>query len=292
MNRLNHLNITTLGNVCKYFEKNISIEKMIPLLPVIIRFDGSNFSGFTKNFKKPCDERLSNLMMDTTEYMFKLTNASIAYTQSDEITLVIYQNHINETPEISNIFGNGRKQKMLTELTSHLTVFFTENVKKYIPEVTKIPVFDCRVYQVPNLEWAVNQVYWRQLDGIRNSKLNLGRCFYSQNELSNLSPSRIKEKLYLEKNVLWSAENDHFKFGTFFVRKEIEKPYSIEELDKLPEKHNARKNPNLVYKRNIIIKESLHLGRIDNIDTFIFDNDQEMILSTFKIAENNQTDSF
>ena len=40
----------TLGDWCKWLEKNFSPEIMIPNLPVIIRFDGSNFHGWTKKW--------------------------------------------------------------------------------------------------------------------------------------------------------------------------------------------------------------------------------------------------
>ncbi len=39
----------TLAVYSKWLEKNFSPEVMIPLLPVIIRLDGNNFSKWTKN---------------------------------------------------------------------------------------------------------------------------------------------------------------------------------------------------------------------------------------------------
>lgn len=283
MNWLNLLNINELGNACKHFENEMSFDKMMPLLPVIVRFDGNNFSGLTKSLKRPYDERFSKLMQESTEFIYKKSSAAAAFTQSDEITLILHSDSYDiSRPEIVNIFGNGRKQKIVSELTSYLTGFFNEKLKEYIPEITKQATFDCRVYQVPNYEWAINQIYWRQLDGIRNSKLTLGRCHYSQQELDKLSPSDIKHKLYMEKGVSWNDLDEFYKYGTLFVLKSVERPFTTEELEALPPLHNARKFPQLVYERNITEKHSIHLGRIDNIESYIFTEFDEMKLSDFK----------
>ncbi len=79
-----------LSDWCKWLEKNFSPEVMIPTLPVIIRLDGNNFSTWTKSLTKPFDENLSQLMIETTKMLVQETNAVIGYTQSDEITLILY----------------------------------------------------------------------------------------------------------------------------------------------------------------------------------------------------------
>ncbi len=66
--------------------------------PVIVRIDGHHFSSFTKGWKKPFDERISNSMIKTTEDLLQMYSAATGYTQryqiidvdknSDEITLI------------------------------------------------------------------------------------------------------------------------------------------------------------------------------------------------------------
>ena len=108
----------TLGDACKWFEKNFSPEIMIPELPVIVRLDGNNFHSWTKGCKRPYDEQLSSLMIETTKFLVKETNAVVGYTQSDEITLILYSNNIK-----SSIYQDGKKQKITSKLTANLLIF-------------------------------------------------------------------------------------------------------------------------------------------------------------------------
>ena len=80
----------TMCDWCKWLEKNFSPAVMIPTLPVIIRLDGNNFSKWTKGLEKPFDKKLTQLMTETTQFLVQETNAVVGYTQSDEITLVLY----------------------------------------------------------------------------------------------------------------------------------------------------------------------------------------------------------
>lgn len=83
-------NKDAFGNRMKDYEAQTCGIKMMPRIPVIARLDVKGFSKFTKGLKRPYDERLSNLMIETTKYLVKETNANCGYTQSDEITLVWY----------------------------------------------------------------------------------------------------------------------------------------------------------------------------------------------------------
>lgn len=71
------MDFETLGDWCKWLEKNFSNEVMIPKLPVIIRLDGNNFHSYTKGLKKPFDENLNKLMVETTKFLVKETNAVV-----------------------------------------------------------------------------------------------------------------------------------------------------------------------------------------------------------------------
>jgi tRNA(His) 5'-end guanylyltransferase len=114
---------------------------MIPTLPVIIRLDGNNFSTWTKSLTKPFDSRLTQLMVETTKFLVQETNAVIGYTQSDEITLVLYSNDRK-----SSIYNDGKKQKIVSKLTAKCVNFFNERRKELLPDHNKVAVFDCRVY--------------------------------------------------------------------------------------------------------------------------------------------------
>jgi len=237
----------TLGDYCKWLEKNFSPEIMIPTLPVIIRLDGNNFSSYTKGLEKPFDKRLVKLMQDTTEFLVKETNAVLGYTQSDEITLVLYSS--DRTKEIYN---SGKKQKILSKLAAKASVFFNKRRLELLPDHNKEAIFDCRVYQTPSLEDASLQILWRERDAIRNSVSVLAQCFYSQQQLHGLNSDQKRQKLREEKGVEWEDLATELKKGSYIMRYEVTKKLDESELSSLPEKHQARLNPDLEITRSVV----------------------------------------
>jgi tRNA(His) 5'-end guanylyltransferase len=262
-----------LSGWCKWLEKNFSPEVMIPKLPVIIRLDGNNFSSWTKGLEKPFDSMLTELMIETTKFLVKETNAIVAYHQSDEITLILY------SPTRKNsIYHEGKKQKILSKLTGKCVDFFNQKRLELLPNHNKRANFDCRIYQTPTLEDACAQLLWRENDATRNSKQMLGHAHFSHNELNKLNTDQIQDRLMLEKNINWNDLLIKYKRGTYVKRVVTSKPFSKEELDKLPLKHNAHRNPDLLIERSIIKEiEYPIFNKIDNRVDVIF-NDLEPIL--------------
>lgn len=265
--------VTTLGDYCKWLEKNFSNEIMIPKLPVIIRLDGNNFHSWTKGLKRPFDENLTNLMIETTKFLVKETNAVIGYTQSDEITLILYSNNVK-----SAIYNYGKKQKILSKLTGRTVTFFNEKRKELLPNHNKLANFDCRIYQTPTLEDAANQLLWREIDATKNSISSLAQSLFPHKDLQNLNSSQLQDKMMLEKQVNWNNLPTKFKRGVYVKRTEIEKELTKDELENLPEKHEARTNPNMIIKRHIIQTiEYPILSKIKNKSNVIFLNEEPII---------------
>ncbi len=236
-----------LSDWCKWLEKNFSPEVMIPTLPVIIRIDGNNFHNWTKGLKSPFDENLNNLMVDLTKFLVKETNAVIGYTQSDEITLILYS-----PDKKSLIYHEGKKQKILSKLTGKCVTNFNDNRPKYLPAHNKTANFDCRIYQTPTLIDASLQLLWRENDATKNSKSMLAHSMFSHGSLQNLNGDQLQDKMMLEKGVNWNDLPVKFKRGVYVRNVKTSKPFTIEELESLPPKHNARKNPDLIIERNVI----------------------------------------
>lgn len=245
------MDFESLGDWCKWLEKNFSPEVMIPTLPVIIRLDGNNFSKWTSKLKRPFDERLTDLMVDTTKFLVKETNAVIGYTQSDEITLILYS-----SDRKSSIYNDGKKQKILSKLSAKCVNHFNEARKNYLPEHNKMAIFDCRVYQTPTLHDAAIQLLWRENDATKNSISMLAQSLFSHgkenSELHGLNGNQMQEKMWQEKGVNWNDLEVRFKRGSYIKRIQTSKPFSVEELSTLPLQHNAHKNPSLIIKRSII----------------------------------------
>ena len=236
-----------LGDICKYFEKNYSSEFMMPLIPTIIRFDGNNFSQWTKGLEKPFDERLTDLMIETTEFLVKETGALIGYHQSDEISLVLYSDSLK-----SPIYHNGEKQKILSKLTGKLVSFFNDRRITYLPGHNIIANFDCRIYQVPTMEWACKQLLWREKDATKNSISMLAQSLFSHKKLQGLNGNQMQDLMMEEKKVNWNDLQPKFKRGSYVRKTKVKKALTVEELEALPKKHNVHKNPDMEFERNAI----------------------------------------
>jgi tRNA(His) 5'-end guanylyltransferase len=259
-----------LGDWCKWLERNFSPDVMIPTLPVIIRIDGNNFHNWTKGLKRPFDEDLNNLMVDLTKFLVEETNAVIGYTQSDEITLVLYSDD-----KKSSIYNDGKKQKILSKLTGKCVSYFNERRKDYLPEHNKVANFDCRIYQTPTLYDACLQLLWRENDATKNSISMVAQSLFSHKDLQGLHSGQLQDKMMVEKGVNWNSLEAKYKRGSYVKRIKTSKPFSFEELSNLPKNHNAHKNPEMVIERNIVMGVELPIfSKVENKVGVVFFNEE------------------
>lgn len=231
------------GDRMKLYENQESSRKLIPLLPVVARLDGKAFHGFTSDLPRPYDERLSELMMQTTEFLIKETDARIGYTQSDEISLTWHSLTFDK-----QILFDGRVQKMVSVISSLCTGYFNSILQKLIPSKKELGFFDCRVFNVPNLDEGANVFLWREKDATKNSISMATRAYYKHSEMVNKNSSQMQEMLF-QKGINWNDYPTFFKRGTFIQKKFTKFKFTAEELSQLPEAHHARKNPDLEYER-------------------------------------------
>ncbi|MFK7908771.1 MAG: tRNA(His) guanylyltransferase Thg1 family protein [Chitinophagales bacterium] len=271
------MDFKTLGDWCKWLEKNFSPELMIPTLPVIIRLDGNNFHNWTKGLNRPFDEQLTDLMIETTRYLVQETNAIVGYTQSDEITLILY----SDTRK-SAIYNEGKKQKILSKLTGLCVSYFNERRAEYLPSHKKVANFDCRIYQTPSLQDACVQLLWRENDAVKNSISMLAQSLFSHKELQHLNSNQVQDKMMVEKGVNWNDLEVKFKRGTYVKRIKFLKPFTSKELSELPVKHNAHKNPKLVIERNTFREMDYPIfSKIANkVEVIFFNKEPELFASS------------
>lgn len=270
---MKHLDKQTLADWSKWLEKNFSPEIMIPTLPVIIRLDGNNFHNWTKGLERPFDNDLNKLMVETTKYLVQETNAVVGYTQSDEITLVLYS-----PTRRNSIYHDGKKQKILSKLTAKCVNFFNEKRKRLLPDHNKVAIFDCRIYQTPTLLDATSQLLWRELDATKNSISMLAQHHFSHKSLQNLNGNEMQDKLMVEKGINWNDLPVRYKRGTYIKREKTSRKLTKEELENLPEKHQARQNPDLVFERSIIKEiEYPIFSKVQNKVDVIFNNAEPLL---------------
>lgn len=228
-----------LSDRMKVYEGMETNRILMPHLPALVRLDGRCFHSFTRGMERPFDQDLSNAMIGTTEYIAKETNASMGYTQSDEISLVL----LAKTPE-SSIFFDGSIFKLTSILAAMVSVYFN----KFDFGGDDMPVFDCRVWNVPTREEAANYFLWREQDATRNSIQMAAQSVYSQKQLMNKNTSEMQEMLF-QKGINWNDYPDFFKRGTYIQRHTVLRQFTPAELAVLPDKHAARTDPDLQVER-------------------------------------------
>ena len=202
--------------------EELNKQFLLPNQYVLMRLDGKSFSSFTKKyFKKPFDDEFTWLMQSTMEYLVDNISGAVAgYTQSDEITILLSD---KKTKGMEGWF-NYRVDKMCSLAASMASAYFNINFNEYYNKINNqcsypYPIFDCRVWQVPNEEEVKNVFLWRQRDCIRNSVLQLAQSFYTHKEMLNKKIDELKMMLLKEKECNWEELNESIKYGMFYFPK-------------------------------------------------------------------------
>ena len=197
-------------------------------LPILMRLDGRGFSRFTKfdHCHKPFDDRLSDAIVASMLAAAGLIEDCVfGFTQSDEITLVLRNDHsLDSMPWFSN-----RLQKMCSIAASCVTANFNlkygENRIDYVPAL-----FDCRIFAVPNLEEAANNLIYRQRDCVKNSISTA--CYHELSQklgkkkatklLQDRNSKQRQELLFQETGINWSTYPAKYKNGVACYKEVVE----------------------------------------------------------------------
>jgi tRNA(His) 5'-end guanylyltransferase len=146
------------------------------------------------------------------------------------------------------------------------------------------PQFDCRVFSVPNETEAANCLLWRELDATRNSVSMAAQANFSHKELQGKSCAEMHDMLF-NKSINWNNYPDFFKRGTYVQRINVVRPFTVEEIDKLPPKHMARTNPNLTVERTDYIEIKMPpFMKVINRENVIFRGESPKTLGTDDIT--------
>lgn len=213
----------------KEYQLSLKIDSNKPYFAV--RIDGRGFSKFTKRMKFKQDsflnKELSETMMETTKLLMENWQASIGYTQSDEITLIFK----TERKQF-----DGKVQKLVSLIAAQTSVLFNKILSDKLSENKEtnafrlgvmnaifplLPIFDCRVIELDDEKDVVDILNWRLQDEVRNSILNLGYFNFNQKELHKLNCKSVQQKLLTGKNIDWNKLSNYEKYGCFFIRKQV-----------------------------------------------------------------------
>ena len=203
---------TSLGDRMKGYENDF--RSYLPEKTyTVLRLDGKAFHTYTRGLNKPFDYHFMEDMAETAQYLCEnIQGAWWGYTQSDEITILL-------TPfakESSDAWFKGNIQKMVSISASMATYKFNQ-IRREKRGITKVGLFDSRVFLLPSKEEVMNCLIWRQQDAVKNSISMAAQAIYSHKEL-NKKNGADKLEMMLEKGVDWNAYPLPAKNGTI-VRK-------------------------------------------------------------------------
>lgn len=179
------------------------------------------------------------------------------------------------------IFFDRDVLKMVSILAAMTSVYFNSRLPEFLPEkVGKLPVFDVRVWNVPCTWEAPNYFIWREVDAVRNSKHMAARSMFSHNDLHGKSSREMQDMMMLERKVNWNDYPSYFKRGTYVQKRISERQFTVDELDKLPPKHEARRNPDLkITRADVLTLELPPLTRVANREEVILRGEEPVTLA-------------
>ena len=218
----------TLKDKCEYY-RSLTDYKLMPNSYVLAMVDGHCFSKLIKNkFDKPFDDLFIKMMNETAKYLCEnIQGAKFAYTQSDEISILITD---FDTPMTDSYFSF-RLCKMQSLIAAMATAKFNQmyaklaydyrgfGLKKFDMKEYPTCTFDCKVWTVPNANDAYAWFLYRQTDCIKNSKAQTAQAVYSHKDLVGLTSDQMIEKLKDEYKFDWYNDLENGKKYGRLIRK-------------------------------------------------------------------------
>ncbi len=251
----------TLGDRMKAIEGVESMRRLRRDLPILVRLDGRHFHTFTRGLSRPFDEEFTACMLEAARAAMETSGAVLAYTQSDEISLVI---PACDSPRQEHIFG-GRIQKLCSTLAAVTSLAFLRAVQLRLPAkyADRLPTFDCRVWNAPCIEEAANCILWRELDAEKNSIAMHAQSLFSHAQLHGKTGVEMREMVRVLDDP-WEDLQEEHRRGSYLKRVSRECAFTPDELEALPEKHEARtKKAGIFYRSEIIEVPMPRLADLD-----------------------------
>lgn len=217
------LDFNSLGDKHKAFERHFE-RRLIAGVPVIARLDGRAFHTLTRKAKKPFDNDFIFVMEETAKYLVDEYNALIGYVQSDEITLV--WNDLS--------LFDGRVDKITTTLATTASVVFNQRLSEIeFQHKVAVPTFDCRIWHIPSLDLAAENVMWRELDAYRNSINMAASSLFSHKSLQGVGTKARLQRL-VDAGYDWHGLETRYKRGSMFKRAKVMRELTEAELQNIP----------------------------------------------------------
>lgn len=215
-----------LGDRLKAMESTYGSISVKPSEHLYVRLDGRSFSRFTRSFDKPFDVDMHSLMLNVTTALAVENSVTLAYFQSDEISLAW-------RPRVSEAFQHmfdGKVQKLCSVLASQagsLMMYYMLKEQLHPSRAEFHPHFDARVVGFESDEDLIDMFAWRAKDAQRNAVSSAACTVASHKLLQNLKSSQ-KLEVIANAGVDFEAYPASFRFGTFIVPVKRSVPASID----------------------------------------------------------------
>ena len=203
----------SLGDRMKGYER-----ATLTLLPrrtyTIIRVDGRAFHSYLRDAAKPYDQQFMADMDATAEALCReVSGAVFAYTQSDEISLLV----CDFTAAGTQPWFGGVAAKMVSISAAVATA--TLNARR----PGRAALFDSRVFTIADPREVANYFIWRQRDCVRNSITMAAQAQFSHRRLHGVNTGQMQELLWSEKGINWNDYPDGCKRGRVVVKESGER---------------------------------------------------------------------
>ena len=231
------MDTTSLGDRMKNYENAYRVY-LPNRLPVIVRVDMRAGHTYTRGFYRPFDSYMHKAMVETVKALCaEVSGCKMAYTQSDEISLLVTN---NDTIETQPWFGNNL-QKIVSLTAAKASITFQQEMRsivdlacvgcidededilyrKYIAHLDDV-MFDSRAFILPEDE-VMNYFVWRQRDMERNSIQMAARAYFSHKECDNKNCDELQEMLF-QKGINWNDYKVWEKRGVCVKKTELMMP--------------------------------------------------------------------
>lgn len=248
MKNCNRYRQDVLENTMRKYESMTTKTTLMPNIPVYARIDGRAFHRLTEGLNKPNDIVFSTIMQTICQGLVKETGAILGYVQSDEISL--------GWEDFTKAPFEGKLFKLESVLASMASALFYEaimvltmkasgnllsedkinSLTLLMNKLMRNPVcFDCRLFNVPNMDELANAFVWREQDAIRNSIQSYGQANFSHNQLQGKSCKEIKNMLKIEKGIDWDKLDKILQRGVYFQKEFYEEQISDEVWNNIPD---------------------------------------------------------
>lgn len=256
-----------LGDRIKAFERSETDRRAQPGQVAVVRIDGMGFSRFTRSMMKPYDPALGGLMIETSRYLVGRLGAHLAFTQSDEISLIF----LDRGPRPFD----GRLHKLATAAAAIATSFFVQKGLHHWPDLCRRspPAFDGRAFCVPSRDDAVAVLVWRELDASRNSMSMAGRSHFPQRALQGVSRSEVRLMLS-QASVAYDELSVHFRRGCYVARRPLASMLTEAELSRIPP---TRRPQGAIVRQPVVVLDTPPIGQLLNPAAFLFDGEDALL---------------